>query len=188
MRELEGQQRGLWGSHVSFVRAPEGGSQAGKTGRVKEEAEEEWITPPNRLACRGNHGDRELWPSCLSLSTSPALTEEVHSPTTLAVTAMSSSPGRKAGEEGRPKERKMKGGRLLSLHFLGFTVWIAYEMCLYLTHKGRTLVSILMVWRRMWGVIFGSSSLTHTSRQAKPSTPNCQTKEVGGGVNEHQLT
>lgn len=25
--ELEGQQRGLWESHVSFVRAPEGGSE-----------------------------------------------------------------------------------------------------------------------------------------------------------------
>lgn len=55
-------------------------------------------------ACQGNHEGRVLRPSRPSLSTSTAFTEGAHSlerwPAAAATAAMSSSPGRKTGEEG----------------------------------------------------------------------------------------
>lgn len=79
--ELEGQQRGLWESHVSFVRAPEGGSERGEGGVGAGEGKQEWSglffvfnlksAPANEIM-RAECFDHPA----LGLSTSAAFTEE----------------------------------------------------------------------------------------------------------------
>lgn len=82
--ELEGQQRAS-GRAMFLLSGPQregakSGSREGGREGVREE-EEEWISLFfSPLACHGNHEGRALQPSRPSLFTSPALTEEAHSP------------------------------------------------------------------------------------------------------------